>query len=220
MDIHTHILNMDRIASRKYLFPRDLTALWESAVPVSEKLPLLLRPAPVDNFIVLAAHALKHSYSRLIWLVDLHELLLNGLDWQELTARARFWRQERVVLYALVLLEGMFHVNIPSAVRNDLGASRLNGLEKHVLRLTMRGFSSEQACFALWLSNIEGIPNKIRFVRESAFPEHRIMMQVIPAGSGRTGRMDYVKRAGNILEMIYRNVYGAVRFIREDGAEK
>ena len=220
LDIHSHILNMDRVASREFLFPKDLTALWERAVPLSEKMPPFLRPDPVDNFIVLAAHALKHSYSRLIWLVDLHELLLSGLDWQQLTERARFWRQERVVLYAVILLEGIFHLHVPPAIKNDLGATRFNNLEKYVLRLTINGFSSGQACFALWISNIKGVANKVRFVRESVFPEDRIMAQVLPQRSGRASRMDYVRRTGSILEMMARNAHQAVRFTYNKSAKK
>lgn len=212
IDIHTHILNLDRIKSRKYLFPEDLTSLWERAVPFSEKLPLFLRPEPVDNFIALAAHALKHSYSRLIWLVDLHELLLKGLSWQKLTVRARFWRQEKVVLYALILIEGFFHLDVPIKVKDDLGAKRLNGLEKHVIRLTIEGFSSGQTCYVLWLCNIKGIMNKMKFIRESVFPGDKIMAQIVPKKSGLVKRMDYVKRAGSMILMIFRTFHQAVLF--------
>ena len=219
IDIHTHILNLDRIKSRKYLFPEDLTSLWERAVPFSEKLPLFLRPEPVDNFIALAAHALKHSYSRLIWLVDLHELLLKGLSWRKLTARARFWRQDKVVLYALILMEGFFHLNVPLTVKDDLGAKRLNGLEKHVLRLTIEGFFSGQTCYALWLCNIKGLPNKIRFVRESVFPGDQVMAQIFPKRSGRADWVDYVKRAGGMLAMIFRTFHQAVLYSLKDSAK-
>ena len=220
IDIHTHILNLDRIKSRKYLFPEDLTSLWERAVPFSEKYPLFLRPEPVDNFIALAAHALKHSYSRLIWLVDLHELLLKGLSWRKLTARARFWRQDKVVLYALILMEGFFHLNVPLTVKDDLGAKRLNGLEKHVIRLTIEGFFSGQTCYALWLCNIKGLPNKIRFVRESVFPGDKVMAQILSKRSGRADWVDYVKRAGGMLAMIFRTFHQAVLYSLKDSAKE
>jgi hypothetical protein len=220
IDIHTHILNLDRIKSRKYLFPEDLTSLWERAVPFSEKLPLFLRPEPVDNFIALAAHALKHSYSRLIWLVDLHELLMKGLSWQKLTARAGFWKQEKVVLYALILVEGLFHLNVPIKVKDDLGAKRLNGLEKHVIRLTIEGFASGHICYALWLCNIRGIKNKIRFIRESVFPGDKIMAQIFPKRSGLVNRMDYVKRAGGMIAMIFRTLHQALLFSIKNSAKE
>lgn len=212
IDTHTHILNTDRIASRKYLFPEDLTSLWERAVPFSEKLPLFIRPEPVDNFIALAAHALKHSYFRLIWLVDLHELLLNGMNWQKLTARARFWRQEKVVLYALILVEGFFHMSIPLKVKDDLGAKRLNRLEKQVLQLMIEGFASIHICYALWLCNIKGIKNRIEFIRESVFPGDKIMAQIFPKRSGLANRMDYVKRAGEMVAVIFRTFHQSLLF--------
>ncbi|MCP4680784.1 MAG: nucleotidyltransferase family protein [Desulfobacterales bacterium] len=220
IDTHTHILNIDRIKSRKHLFPEDLTSLWERAVPFSEKLPIFIRPEPVDNFIALSAHALKHGYSRLIWLVDLHELLLNGLDWQELTARAGFWRQEKVVLYALILVEEFFHLSIPVKVKDDLGAKRLNRLEKHVIRLLIDGFASNHICYALWLCNIKGIKNKMEFIRESAFPGDKIMAQIFPKRSGRANRMDYVKRAGGMAALIFRALYRYLLFSIKTGSKK
>ncbi len=220
IDTHTHILNIDRIESRRYLFPEDLTSLWERAVPFSEKLPMFIRPEPVDNFIALAAHALKHSYCRLIWLVDLHELLLNGLNWQKLTARARFWRQEKVVLYALILVESFFHLNIPLKVKDDLGAKHLNRLEKHVIRLVIEGFASRHICYALWLCNIKGIKNKIEFIRESVFPGDEIMAQIFPKRSGLANRMDYVKRAGGMVAGIFRTFHQSLLFSIKIGSKK
>ncbi|MBW1798292.1 MAG: nucleotidyltransferase family protein, partial [Deltaproteobacteria bacterium] len=60
IDIHTHVLNLDRIKSRRYLFPEDLGPMWERAIPLFGQADGLLILDPCDNFIALAAHALKH----------------------------------------------------------------------------------------------------------------------------------------------------------------
>ena len=111
LDIHTHILNLDRIRSRQYIFPWDLSDLWHRALPLFKRSKGLLRPDPLDNFIVLAAHTLKHSYSRMIWIVDLNESLRvsisNPQKWDQLVERTKFWKQEKTILYGFTILEGI-----------------------------------------------------------------------------------------------------------------
>ncbi|MBC8459499.1 MAG: nucleotidyltransferase family protein, partial [Deltaproteobacteria bacterium] len=164
VDIHTHILNLERIRSRQYLFPEDLAPMWVRAIPFFDKSGGLLLLDPYDNFIALAAHALKHSYSRLIWLVDLYESLLkwagNTGGWEGMIERAYFWRQEKVVLYALILMERIFDLKVPLWVKDYLGIRKLNILEKQVIRMKFKGFSSGELCYVLWLFNIKGIKRK------------------------------------------------------------
>lgn len=199
VDIHTHILNLDRIRTRRYLFPEDLTPMWNRAIPFSDQADNLLRPDHYDNFIVLAAHALKHNYSRLIWLVDLHQLLLkcakNRDGWERIVERAQFWHQERVVLYALLILRGRNPgLKVPPWVKCKLGIQKLNILERHLLRLKLRGLTSSQLCTVLWLCNIDGTGKRLRFIRETIFPRGDIMGQIFPYSSGSTKRSVYAKR--------------------------
>jgi len=216
LDIHTHILNLDRIQSRSYLFPEDLTPMWERTIPFSDQSGSLLRLNPYDNFIALAAHALKHSYSRLIWLSDMHESLLqwgtklNGLE--GIVDRARFWRQEKVVLYALILMERIFDLKVPLWVKRALGIQRLNILEKHAIRLKLRGFSSNELCIGLWLCNIKGTGKKLKFMRETVFPRGEIMAQIFPQKPSRKKRVVYVQRIVNAIILLGRNLRQALTF--------
>jgi len=210
LDIHTHILNLDRIQNRRYLFPEDLTPMWERAIPYFDQHDYLLVLDPYDNIIALAAHALKHSYSRLIWLADLHESLLSLADnpdaWEEMVERARFWKQERVVLYATILMERIFDLKVPVWVKSDLGIQRLNVFEKHLIRLKLRGLSSNELCIALWLCNINGIGNKLKFITETVFPRKEIMSQIFPRSSGKVKRFDYAKRIVNTIILLCKNL--------------
>jgi len=224
VDIHTHILNLDRIQTRRHLFPEDLTPMWERAVPFLDQSDVLLVLDSYDNFIALAAHALKHSYSRLIWLSDLHESLLqwatkpNG--WEEMVDRARLWRQEKVVLYALILMERIFELKVPFWVKSELGIHRLNILEKHLLRLKLRGLSSNELCIPLWLSNITGIGRKLRFMRETVFPSGEIMAQIFDHSSRATKRSIYAKRIGQAIIILGKNLRQALAFSFRAGGNR
>lgn len=213
-DIHTHILNIERIRARRYLFPEDISPMWERATPLFERLDGLLRMDPADNFIALCAHALKHSYSRLIWLVDLYELLTEltreADGWEGVVERALSWRQERTVLYSLLMLEGILWLRVPEWVRRELGSEGMGLVERHLIRLKLKGFSSDQLCNALWLCCIKGFPCKVRFLRETLFPRDEIMAQIFPEDQGKRRMGAVARRAAETLRLLWDNMKQAL----------
>lgn len=222
IDIHTHVLNLERIKSRRYLFPEDLNPMWEKATPLFNQPNGLLTLDPYDNFIALTAHALKHSYSRLIWIADLHECLLklsNSTNkWKALVERAQFWHQERVVLYALILVEKIFDLKIPFSVKYDLGIHKLGILEKHLLRLRLRGLLSDELCIVLWLCNVKGLGKKLEFIKETIFPKDEIMAQIFDKNFQKTKASIYARRMANAFARVGRDLQEALYFsIRSGG---
>jgi hypothetical protein len=217
IDIHTHVLNLDRIRNRLYLFPEDLTPMWERASALYKDYNGLLALDPYDNFIALAAHVLKHSYSRMIWLSDLYESLLqlsNYNDgWEKIVMRARYWQQEKIVLYSLILLEGFFDLKTPFRVKQDLGVKQLSILEKCLINLKLKGFSSKEFCIPLWLCNIKGTGGKLKFVKETVFPRSDIMLQLSPDSYRKPKGYAYLKRIFDATALIIRNIYQALIFL-------
>ena len=214
LDIHTHVLNLDRIGARSYLFPEDLTRMWERAIPFSDQSDGLLLLDPYDNFIALAAHALKHSYSRLIWLADLHEFLIkwtkNNNGWKKVIERSRFWQQDKVVLYALIFMERIFGLRPPFWVKSELDIQQLSTFERHLIRLKVRGFSSNELCIGLWLFNLKGAGKKMEFIKETLFPKDEVMAQIFPSDSRRARISAYPKRIWQILSLVMANLHRAV----------
>jgi hypothetical protein len=182
LDVHTHILNLDRIRSRRHVFTKDMSALWDRALPLFESSTGILSPDPIDNFVLLSLHALKHSYSRTIWLVDLYELLQDIVSqadgWHKIIRRARYWQQERIVSYGLKVLEGVLGVTIPEWVKEKLKFEQLGPIEKYLLRLRIKGFNRPEYYIALWFLSIQGIRNRLEFLRETAFPQDDTMDQI------------------------------------------
>lgn len=206
LDIHTHILNLERVQSRRYIFPENINYMWQRALSFFDDHKGMLTLNPFDNFIALSAHALKHSYSRIIWLVDLHETLLILVKepeaWNKIVQYARFWRQEKVVLYALILLEKIFGLKVSSGVKRELGIHHLNFVEKYLLRLKIRGFSSSLLCPILWLCNIKRTGDKIKFVKETVYPKNEIMAQLIKDNTWNVQRSAYALRFANMVMLL------------------
>ena len=221
IDVHTHILNLDRIHSRRYIFPEDLTPMWERAFPFFGQTGGLLRLDPFDNFIGLAAHALKHSYSRLIWSVDLHICIRKWANsaqgWEALIERARVWKQERIVLYSLFLIGRIFGLKVPYWVLCELGIQRLNVIERHLLRLRLRGLSSRLMSNILWIMNISRMGMKLEFMKETLFPKGEIINQVFPNSSRATRRSLYGKRIARTAILMMKDLHQAIVFSLRTG---
>ena len=182
LDVHTHILNLDRIRSRRYVFPMDLSALWNRAQPLFKSSTGILNPDPIDNFVLLSLHTLKHSYSRTIWLIDLYESLQGIVSqadgWKKIIERTRYWQQEKIVSYGLMVLEGILGFNIPVRVKEKLKFEKFGKIEKYLLRLRIKGFKQPGYYIALWFLSIKGIRNRLEFLRETAFPQDDTMEQI------------------------------------------
>ncbi len=182
LDMHTHILNLDRIRSRRFIFPEDLSDLWHRAHRLFKSSTGLLAPDPLDNFVVLCAHTLKHSYSRMIWLVDLYETLTRIVSvaegWKKLIDRIRFWRQEKIVLYGLTVLEGILGFTVPGWVKDALDVRGLGTLEKYILKLRIKGVHRPEYFVLLSFLAIQGARQKWAFLYESMLPREEIMAQI------------------------------------------
>jgi len=215
IDLHTHVLNLERIETRTYLFPRDLSALWVRAKPMFTPHSGILRPDPWDNFVLLSVHALKHGYLRILWIADLNMILTHTATssngWYRVIERARFWCQEKTTLYGLIILEGTLGVRVPGWVKQALGSQKLNPAENYLLRLKLNGFSSQEYGIFLWLFAVDGFSRRIRYLFETLFPKPPIMDQIY---SHRPAHRPLARRVHRMLEAgstLWQNGRRAVR---------
>jgi hypothetical protein len=131
-DLHTDLVGASRIRRRADAIRFDMDVVWESALPRDGRDGRLLVLSPAFQFLHLAVHALKHSFSRLIWLVDL-ALVARQQDWEDLLERAHETGTLRPLTYALSALERCLAWEIPKEVRENL--VRLNRTERLFLDL-------------------------------------------------------------------------------------
>ena len=86
-------------------------------VPFERRQVLAL--APEDLVLALCAHAAKHAYRRLGWIVDLAECLRvdHQVDWELLLARSREARALRMLAVGLELAAAILEAPVPAGVR-------------------------------------------------------------------------------------------------------
>jgi hypothetical protein len=206
LDIHTHVLNLDRIKTRSFVFPIDMTYFRKRASPHPDH-PHILIPSSCDNLVALCAHALKHSYSKLIWIADIHELLLTILEkpdgWKNVVHHSKYWKQEKVVLYALLISEHMFGLMVPTSVKKELGITQMGAIEKYFIRKRLKGITSLEFGNILWVFIIKGLGKKSGFILETLFPRKEILDQIF---SGNKKKYFLIQRVIQIMMQIVSQV--------------
>jgi hypothetical protein len=98
-----------------YALDFDIDAAWKRARTAQIAGTKVLEFAPEDHFLALTLHASKHFWAKLIWLVDLAQLIGSNpaFDWEALADRARAMRAECLVSIAIDLLRDV--MELPSS---------------------------------------------------------------------------------------------------------
>ena len=186
IDLHIHALNIDRIANRAGLFPTGMEPVWANSVPWGEGYQWLRRPYNMDNILLLSLHLMKHSFSRLIWLVDIYELL-RGQDnrfWTRLSKRADQLFQRRPLSYTLYLLKRLFGLEPPEGSGFEDLSKDLSRLERGILGAKLQGGSVDRSGPVLAVFCVRGFMNRIAFGWETLFPKKEIVKQEFTGSIG------------------------------------
>jgi len=195
-DLHTDPLNVSRIRSRAYAIGMEVEEIWRSSRGWREPEDHVRVLSPEDTFIYLCAHLVKHSFSRLIWFVDLYELLRSGtvLSGNGLMRRARSFNLDRSVVYCTFYLKRSMGVPM-----EGMEESRLGSIERCILRgmLADRGLGRfGDLLFAL---GVRDIRRRMELLWETCFPKTHIMEQIFPNVRSRVPRWVYLMRLGQVF---------------------
>jgi len=162
------------IQPRFYAVDFDMRGFFERAVTGAVAGYGIKTPCDEDLFIVLALHAAKHVWARLIWLCDLDRIMRRPtLNWQMIASQARELGIVRILRVTMLLANRLLDAPIPPAAETsvppDLAASALaHEIERQV--------SSESTCaveslayFQLMLHLRERRVDQLRFLSRLAF---------------------------------------------------
>ena len=203
-DLHTHILWADRIKARELLLSKSQERIYQDSRIICFEGQEALCLNRYDQVLYLSLHALKHNVDRLIWLVDIKNLLADWKrsDWGGLMNRARELGQEKIIQYVLFLLLNLFDFRLPMEARQLLDRKRLHFLEKKVLRERAKRDSLPVWAPLLLFSTGRGLQRRFSFILETLFPRPEILRQVFPVCSHRRVWVLYLKRTLQLIGMI------------------
>jgi hypothetical protein len=197
-DIHTDLIGSGRIRRRSLAVSFDEESFWAKAGPAKSGASHLAVLCPEHQFLHLAFHALKHSYSRMIWLVDLG-LVSRQLDWSKLLHLAESYGALRSAAYATRCLETLMNVEIPDDVRGALPS--LNKVESGFIDLVKRRRPEMEALGEpLVAFSIPTWGGRLAYLFEYTFPRRHVL-----AGdaSSRPAWQVYTHRMSEIFKRSY-----------------
>ncbi len=106
------------LLSPGYSFTPSVEACWDRAESVCVESASVLTLGLEDNLLFLCLHASKHDWQRLIWLVDLAELLRQraGVDWDRVLTPANVRSAGRQIQVSLLLASRLLEAPVPPDV--------------------------------------------------------------------------------------------------------
>ncbi len=216
VDVHLDLIGAGRIRSRDLAYRLEASSLWDNSRRSSNQPPhssggfRLL--SPEHQFLHLAVHGLKHSFCRLIWLVDL------ALVWREvrpdhLLKQAEAWGMERPLSYCLWGLRKLFCLQEVAPLQ-----ARLPGLNRaeEIFLAGVFQRRAESLGPVMQAFSVPGLRNRLAYLSESAFPRRRILSQMFPH---TPAWLAYPKRAARLIQLGIREVRRSVGGSRQKGAK-
>jgi hypothetical protein len=204
LDLNTDPLGADRIRTRAFLITRDQEHIYHAARTTSIDGHRALCLNPYDQVLLLGLHALKHSASRLIWLVDIKCLVCGwgNSDWDALIMRAQELGLTRTLAYICFLMACSLDYELPPRARQLLEVEQLSFVEKRVLGRRNRGDSLPVWAPLVLASSVKGFWKRLHFALETLFPRPQILRQVFPNSTQCSAPHLYLKRIIQLSGMV------------------
>ena len=112
-------------APKQYSFPIDIEQFWAGVEPVLLGSARVLQPSPGDQVRLLTAHAAKHCWSKLGWIIDMAVFIQRHyltLDWRRELEQSRHLGGERLVLLGARLATDVLGTALPGEVMSAMQA--------------------------------------------------------------------------------------------------
>ena len=201
LDIHTHILGGNRIKSRDLLISVDQEEIFQSARLINMENTSALCLDPPDQFLYLSLHAIKHNLERLIWLVDIKNLVVDwgSSDWKALVNRAQQLGQQKTLFYMLYVLTNIIKLNLPAEISSYLDGWKPTIFERRILGRRISGSSLPTWSQLVLMSAGKGMREKLSYVGETLSLRPKILRQVFPDSYNPSDGKLYWKRFLQIL---------------------
>lgn len=180
LDLHQDLLNTSRIRARRFAAWMDLEEVWRDSHLTSVEGVQVRVMGLEDMALYTAVHALRHSYRRLTWFVDLHLLLQAGIDWGRLEEKAWRYNLIRPLVYGLTFLRLHDGEGLAAPARALLARHPLRATEARLLGRVFADRRRGEWGDLLWSFSIPTWRRRTWFLIETCFPQPKVLLQVFP----------------------------------------
>ncbi len=159
---------------RFYAVDFDMDGLFDRAVNVTVGGRSVKTPSAEDLLLLLAVHAAKHVWARLIWLCDIEQILKrDDLNWDWVQSQGRELGIERILRVTLLLTNRFLGTTIPARMEKGIVADRAaQVLADEIAMAVTAGVSYEEqkiSYFRLMMKLRERRADRMRFLARLTF---------------------------------------------------
>jgi hypothetical protein len=195
LHIHWTLVNVERY---KRVTSIDVEAMWRRAKPVKIAGSEAKTLSPEDMLLYLCLHlSIHHVFSGLIRFCDIREVIKfydGQIDWERLTINAQRFKLQRPIYYALYYTKELLGTPIPQDVLTELKPLKTNHWETKIIELNME-FPIKNFVYISPLFLIDGLGNKLRFLRGSIFSKGKFKLTNRSPLKSRGGYLKYLVRS-------------------------
>lgn len=217
IDLHRHLAYLSRVEPTVSPLRIDEKMVWTDAVarPFGSATAWML--SPDDQVILLSAHLQKHSFSRLIWFVDIGLLLnrlITNIPFETVRTRAARFGLEQPLYFVFTYLR---HVLTLSSLRSvSLPPQPLTWAERRVSALLMNNQRIDGMGDLLYLLSIRPVPVRRQFLCRTLFPRTDVMREDVSTSSSVGVMWGYLGRLSRVAWRVIRLAWQlAWRMIRD-----
>jgi hypothetical protein len=210
VDLHDDALNSDRIAGRAWAGNLPTAAAWSARC--CRSVGPLVAPVlnPVDEVLYTAAHAVRHSYRRLQWTIDLAQQVRRLDHWEAVAERACVCGLEWPLAAALWPLVAELGQSLPARVAAWLAARPPTPWQDRLLRRAWRDRPAGSWGDLLWAAGMTGWRRRCHFLACCCFPRRRVLLQVFPRVPERLAAFTYPLRVAQLAHLGARSLGRAI----------
>ncbi len=159
---------------RFYAVDFDMPGLFERAVTVAVAGRMVKTPSPDDLVLVLAIHAAKHEWARLLWLCDISQIITTAnLNWTRIQHHAQEIGVERILHITILLSNQLLQTPVPTLLEARIAADRGAHALAHEITQSMAAGVSRDAqqlsYFRLMMRLRERRIDRLRFLTRLTF---------------------------------------------------
>lgn len=213
LDIHTDIDSFTRFGPLPYAPNLNISSLWENGSPWSESFKSVRILSPEDAILTLSIHLMKHSFLRLIWLIDIIEVMKKnpGIDWNMIGQRTRESGFEKVLFYVLSYLKEVLGM-VPDDFLTEIKPERLGLIEQGIMKRIIKNHRVEGYGDILYLYMIRGAFRRILFGMRILFPAKE---KIVEISGAKYSYLYYPKRVFELFIMAIMVLWSYISDIRQ-----
>jgi hypothetical protein len=172
LHLHWHLVNT---ATPNYVYAGkiDIEQIWKDALPLKLGKAKALCLSPHHQLLHLAEHAMKHSFTPLPLLWDIHLFISSckeELHWDALQTKAKDFHLCGPLFYSLWLSQRFFNTSVPEGFLDSLRPAHPGPGERLFFSLIKADVRRDGQNWLFYLSNIPTWKETLKFIFHTFFP--------------------------------------------------